>query len=302
MEPDKVSRLTLCKMEESMRQGEVPQLEEGDSVVVWWEGDLYRVVIIKILEVGKVLVRFVDWGNMATLARDMVRKAYMGVVETVVGAVKCKLLGSELLAWTEKLEQCDYMVQLKCVAMYQDMYMMTETISSTVLPTQEDIPGTVAHVCEDRTFLWFCPAISQSALCILMDKLDKVSNNLTPSSLPASHVFPVQLCAAAKFTTNGSMYRARVIEMKEQTVTVFYIDYRDKEIKDKAVLGMLPHQLLAMPPAVVKVDTGGETVNSEQEDKLVGEEVVLRMVGDDGTTTAKFFVCCEEINFLQSRL
>ena len=121
MEPDKVSRLTLCKMEESMRQGEVPQLEEGDSVVVWWEGDLYRVVIIKILEVGKVLVRFVDWGNMATLARDMVRKAYMGVVETVVGAVKCKLLGSELLAWTEKLEQCDYMVQLKCVAMYQDM-------------------------------------------------------------------------------------------------------------------------------------------------------------------------------------
>ena len=92
-------------------------------------------MIIKILEVGKVLVRFVDWGNMATLARDMVRKAYMGVVETVVGAVKCKLLGSELLAWTEKLEQCDYMVQLKCVAMYQDMYMMTETISSTVLPT-----------------------------------------------------------------------------------------------------------------------------------------------------------------------
>ena len=34
----------------------------------------------------------------------------------------------------------------------------------------------------------------------------------------------------------------------------------------------------------------------------MGEEVVLRMVGDDGTTTAKFFVCCEEINFLQSRL
>ena len=52
MEPDKVSRLTLCKMEESMRQGEVPQLEEGDSVVVWWEGDLFRGVIIKILEEG----------------------------------------------------------------------------------------------------------------------------------------------------------------------------------------------------------------------------------------------------------
>ena len=113
MEPDKVSRLTLCKMEESMRQGEVPQLEEGDSVVVWWEGDLYRVVIIKILEEGKVLVRFVDWDNMATLARDMVRKVHMEEVETVVGEVKCKILGRELLAWTEKLEQCGYLVQLK---------------------------------------------------------------------------------------------------------------------------------------------------------------------------------------------
>jgi hypothetical protein len=111
---------------------------------------LYRGVILKILEEGEVLVSFVDWGNMATLARDMVRKVYMEEVETVVGAVKCKLLGRELLAWTEKLEQCEYLVQLKCGGMY--------------LLTQGDIPGTVAHVCEDRTFLWFCPAISQSEI------------------------------------------------------------------------------------------------------------------------------------------
>ena len=130
----------------------------------WWDGDLYRGVILKILEEGELLVSFVDWGNMATLARDMVRKIYMEEVETVVGAVKCKLLGRELLAWTEKLEQCEYLVQLKCGGMYQDMYMITETMSSTGLPTQEDIPGTVAHVCEDRTFLWFCPAISQSEI------------------------------------------------------------------------------------------------------------------------------------------
>ena len=69
---------------------------------VWWDGDLYRGVILKILEEGEVLVSFVDWGNMATLARDMVRKVYMEEVEPVVGAVKCKLLGRELLAWTEK--------------------------------------------------------------------------------------------------------------------------------------------------------------------------------------------------------
>ena len=39
---------------------------------------------------------------------------------------------------------------------------------------------------------------------------------------------------------------------------------------------MLPDEMLAMPPAVVKVNTGGKTVNSEQEDKLIGKEVFIR--------------------------
>ena len=100
---------------------------------------MYRGVILKILEEGEVLVSLVDWGNMATLARDMVRKVFMEEVETVVGAVKCKLLGRELLAWTEKVEQCEYLVQLKCGGMYQDM--ITETMSSTGLPPRRTSPA-----------------------------------------------------------------------------------------------------------------------------------------------------------------
>ena len=89
------------------------------------------------------------------------------------------------------------------------------------------------------------------------------------------------------------MYRARVIEMGGQTATFIYIDCRDGEMKDKANLWML-----TMKPVVVKVevDTGAKTVNTEQEDELVEEEV-LGMVEDDGTTISKFFVNCEEISF-----
>ena len=95
------------------------------------------------------------------------------------------------------------------------------------------------------------------------------------------------------------MYRARVIEIGEQTASVIYIDYRDGEMKDKADLWMLPEEMLTMQPAFVKVevDTGAKTVNTGQEDELVGEEeVVLGMVEDDGTTISKFFVNCEEIS------
>ena len=71
VEPDKVDRLTLCMKEEGLRQGEVPQLDQG----------------------------------AATLARDIVKKAHMEEVDTVAGPVKCNLLGRDLLAWTEILEQ-----------------------------------------------------------------------------------------------------------------------------------------------------------------------------------------------------
>ena len=91
------------------------------------------------------------------------------------------------------------------------------------------------------------------------------------------------------------MYRARVIKREEQTISFMFIEYGDREIKVKADLWMRPDKMLSMPPAVIKVDIGGKTVNIEQEDKLVGEEVVLRMVlnsvgnFDRGGELVKFF-------------
>ena len=81
-------------------------------------------------------------------------------------------------------------------------------------------------------------------------------------------------------------------EIGEQTISVFYIDLGDREIKDT------DDELLAMPPAVVKVNTGGKTVNSAQEDKLMGEEVVIRLVTDKATTIDKCFINIEQITLL----
>ena len=72
MEPDNVIRLGE---KERVGDCEGPLLAVGECVVGWWEGDWYRGVVIKTLEMGEVHVRFVDWGNMAILARDMVRMA-----------------------------------------------------------------------------------------------------------------------------------------------------------------------------------------------------------------------------------
>ena len=85
-----MDRLTLCLKEECLGQSEVPQLQEGDSM----HGGV----------VGRRVVQRSDYqntggegggdtcqvccpSNMATLARDMVRKASKEV-DTVVRAVK----------------------------------------------------------------------------------------------------------------------------------------------------------------------------------------------------------------------
>ena len=47
-----------------------------------------------------------------------------------------------------------------------------------------------------------------------------------------------------------------------------------------------------MPPAVVKVDDGDKTIDSKQEEKLVGE-VVFRMVEDKETSIAECYVDSE---------
>ena len=103
-----------------------------------------------------------------------------------------------------------------------------------------------------------------------MDKLNKVSYNLIP--LVVTHVIPGQLCAV-KFPADGDIYRARVIEMEEPW--------------------MLPHEFLALLPAVVKVDNG--VLDCQQ---WTGGHVSEGGGGSqDGSTTAKFFFDCNVISF-----
>ena len=95
---------------------------------------------------------------------------------------------------------------------------MTDSLSSPPLPTHEDMPGTVTNVartehlsCSVQPPLW--------TVDILMDKLDKVSPNLTPSCSLVCSVLPSSLQMAA-CTGPGSLRT----EMGEQTISVFYID------------------------------------------------------------------------------
>eukprot|EP00092_Neocalanus_flemingeri_P020850 GFUD01022588.1.p1 GENE.GFUD01022588.1~~GFUD01022588.1.p1 ORF type:complete len:1341 (+),score=457.64 GFUD01022588.1:113-4024(+) len=217
--------------------------------------------------------------------------------EKIAGAVKCKLMGRNMEGWEQKLDMSAYKVELMCLAMYDNVYFVSEDLStSPSLPIHEDIPGSVSHVCLDRTTLWFCPSTYQSALDTMMDQLNELATKLTP--LHVSHLFSGQFCVA-KFSGDGGLYRARVTRVGKEKMTVFYVDFGNNEDKDMDELFVMPEDFMTLTPAVAKVETEN-SVSSELEDKLVGVEVVLRMEEGIGKRLAKFFIegkemlCCPE--------
>ena len=145
-EPDRVAALVVGVAE----QGAQRVVDVGECVMGRWEGDWYRGVVMEGMET-EVVVQFVDWGYSATLARENVRKSVEKEMGELVGAVKCRLVGKEMEGWEEELLQADYMVKLRCLAHYGDIFLMTkELCKSLSLPMQQNIPGTVGDISEDR--------------------------------------------------------------------------------------------------------------------------------------------------------
>ena len=210
-EPYKVAALVVG---DGGQGGGVHRVGVREFVVESWEGDWYRGVVIEEKET-EVVVQFVDWGNSATLSRENVRKSVEKEMVEHVGAVKCGLVGKEKEGWEEELQQMDYMVKLRCLANYDNMFLMTRDLSKCyTLPRQENIPGTVGEISKDRKYVWFTPSSLQPALDSLMDQLELLDNSLTS----------LQLCAA-RFSQDETMYRTEVTSIKYQVVRVMFIDY-----------------------------------------------------------------------------
>lgn len=282
MEPDKVAGLLVG---DGFQACGGQRVGVGECVVGSWEGDWYRGVVIEEKET-EVVVQFVDWGNSAILSRKNVRKSVEKEMAEPVGAVKCRLVGKEK-GWEEELQEADYMVKLRCLANYDNMFLMTRDLGrSHTLPMQVNVPGTVGEISRDKKCVWFIPSSLQPALDRLMDQLELVANSLTP--LPASQVFLGQLCAA-RFSQDEAMYRAEAISVKDQVVRVMFIDYGNTEDKSMSELFMSPEELLAIAPYAVKVELG-TAVKEDEEEKMLEVGVVIKLVEENGKIVAKVIV------------
>ena len=108
----------------------------GDCVNGRWEGEWCRGQVVKEDDSG-FDVHFADWGNTESLAKADVRKSVEGDMTNEVGALKCRIVDDEKVSFEEKLEGSGYMIKLKCVAVYDNVFLVSNNVdlSTKVLLT-----------------------------------------------------------------------------------------------------------------------------------------------------------------------
>ena len=251
----------------SVIDGEFPagNVGIGDCVAGRWEGEWCRGEVVEEKE-SEVVVKFVDWGNTETLARTEVRKSVEGETVKEVGALKCRIVDEDLEALEEKLKKTEYMVKLRCVAVYNNVFLMKKNIAQSDLPLSENIPCNLAEISADCKSAWFLPESLQDSLDSLMEQLESLTSSLSPMS--ASDVFPGQLCGA-KFSEDDDMYRAKIVSVKDDMIEVIYIDYGNSEFRSLSDLYVLPDDLLSPNLHVVKLELDGSEKFSLESVKVV---------------------------------
>jgi len=237
----------------------------GDCVAGRWDGDWCRGEVVEEND-SEVVVKFIDWGNTEVLARSEVRKSDEREIVKEIGALKCRIIDVKEERWEEELQITDYMVKLRCVAVYDNVFLMKKNVLELNLPLSEDIPCELAEISGDHKSAWFHPTSLQDSLDSLMDQLDTLASSLSPMS--ASDVFSGQLCGA-KFSEDEVMYRAKVISVKEDIVEVIYIDYGNSESRSLSDLYVLPDEILSPNPHAVKMELDGYEKFSLESVKVV---------------------------------
>ena len=125
-----------------------------------------------------------------------------------VGALKCRIVDDDKESLEQKLEGTGYVIKLKCIAVYDDVFLVSKNIDLSTLPMSEDIPCEFSEVSVERNCAYFLPLSLKDNLNNLEAQLDSLASSLLP--LLPSNMFHGQICGA-RFSEDGLIYRANKV-------------------------------------------------------------------------------------------
>ena len=254
-------------------------------------------------------VHFVDYGNYEILPLARVKKLQAEFLKLPPQAVKCAL--AKISPTNKDLLSDEVMNRFEELTLDKELVMMADkfdevsgTFAVVLLDTTEgknlDIatdlqtimsPSTVREKVQilkaqiqpgttERVFVssattpakFFCQLLKTSAsLDELMNGMFEYYESLSPQQEQLSEPSVGEFCAS-KFSLDDGWYRAKVLDVKGNSVSVFYIDYGNSETLPLSRLKVLNSKFQNLPSQAIECSLSGNFKGSS-DDKFV--ELVL---------------------------
>ena len=254
-------------------------------------------------------VHFVDYGNYEILPLARVKKLQAEFLKLPPQAVKCAL--AKISPTNKDLLSDEVMNRFEELTLDKELVMMADkfdevsgTFAVVLLDTTEgknlDIatdlqtimsPSTVREKVQilkaqiqpgttERVFVssattpakFFCQLLKTSAsLDELMNGMFEYYESLSPQQEQLSEPSVGEFCAS-KFSLDDGWYRAKVLDVKDNSVSVFYIDYGNSETLPLSRLRVLNSKFQNLPSQAIECSLSGNFKGSS-DDKFV--ELVL---------------------------
>ena len=251
-------------------------------VALYEEGGWYRARVNQV-QGETVDVFYIDYGDSATLPLNSIREITPEFSSLPAQAVQCCLKGFSANGGPANLKDCvieqefeAQVISVKNGVFEIELFSDVESLSEMRVKEMEPL---VTPICNVSNIQWsvgdkvqvfipyaesvhkfFCqPSKHTSELEQLMNRLEE---HYSTSQANVTSVSSGCFCVA--LYEEGGWYRARVNQVQEGTVDVFYIDYGDTATLPLNSIRTIEHEFLSLPAQAVQCCLKGFSVNEGQ--------------------------------------
>ena len=199
----------------------VKSIEVGECCLVQHQEEWFRATITHKSDGGaSVEALLVDWGQCVRLPLGQVRDGEFQLYDHQPAALRCRL-DNKIDNFEKFLDSQERKISVK-VRNFKDNTFVVK-VDKGKKDKREEMEVVVVHV-ESVEKVWLVEKQRMPELEELMLKL----SSSVPEVLQASDLVPGALCCV-RYSEDGELYRARLVEIRENVVTVQYIDYGNTE-------------------------------------------------------------------------
>ena len=177
----------------------------------------------------QVEVRFVDYGNQATLVLGEVAELSKRDRKTPVQAFVCVLEGCEdIKEWEAELESKDFLTTLVCTGWCGEKVLVRE--AGWLGEASRQVEVQVQHT-EDEV-VWVLPCTDQGELDRVEEELERMDREGQMEVVGKPHGGQL---AVARFSQDGLLYRCVVKTVSSGGVSVYFLDWGNMEEVEKVL-------------------------------------------------------------------